>query len=47
MKEDEILLHVDFAESYQNTQQNEIQSSYFGHNIFSICTAWCYVRNTD
>ena len=46
MKEDEILLHVDFTESCQNSQQNEIQSAYFGHNNFSTFTAYCYVSNT-
>ena len=47
MKEDEILLYVDFAESYQNTQQNKVQSAYFGHNNLSFFTACCYVRITE
>ena len=46
MKEDEISRHIEFAESYQNMQQKEIQNAYFGHNTFSIFTACCYVRNT-
>ena len=31
LREDEILIHVYFAESYENKQQDEIQSAYFGH----------------
>ena len=30
MQENEIVLHVDYSESYNNTQQDEIQSVYFG-----------------
>ena len=26
-----LLVHVDFAESYRNDQQNEIKSAYFGN----------------
>ena len=31
MGENEMLVHVDFAENYENKQQSEIQSAYFGH----------------
>lgn len=31
MGENEMLVHVDFAEKYENKQQLEIQSAYFGH----------------
>ena len=41
-----ILVHKDFAESYQNIPQNKIQKAYFGHNNFSICTTCCYIRST-
>ena len=41
----EILVHVDYAESYKNVQQNEIQSAYFGNSIFSIFTACCYTKS--
>jgi len=40
----QILVHVDFAESYKNSQQNEIQSAYFGNSTFSIFTAFCYTK---
>ena len=43
----QILVHVDYAESYKNSQQNEIQSAYFGNSIFSIFTACCYTKLLD
>ena len=43
----ELLMHVDYSESYVNTQQQEIQSAYFGHSTFSIFTACCYLRRED
>ena len=41
----EILVHVDYAESYKNVHQNEIHSAYFGNSIFSIFTACCYTKS--
>ena len=41
----EILVHVDYAESYKNVHQNEIQSAYFGSSIFSIFIACCYSKS--
>ena len=38
----EILVHVDYAESYKNVHRDEIQSGYFGNSIFRIFTACCY-----
>ena len=43
----QILVHVDYAESYKNSQQNEIQSAYFGKSTFSIFTAVCYTKFLD
>ena len=40
----EILVYVDYAESYKNVHQNEIRSAYFGNSIFSIFTACCYTK---
>ena len=40
----EILVHVDYAKSYKNVQQNEIQNTYFGNSIFSIFTTCCYTK---
>ena len=44
LEEDEILLHVDYSENYENKQQGEIQRAYFGHTTFSLFTACCYLR---
>ena len=39
-----MLVHVDFAESYRNDQQNEIKSTYFGNQSFSLFTLCCYFK---
>ena len=39
-----MLVHVDFAESYRNDQQNEIQNAYFGNQSFSLFTSCCYFK---
>ena len=39
-----MLVHVDFAESYRNDQQNEIKSAYFGNQSFSLFTSCCYFK---
>ena len=38
----EVLIHCDYSENYKNTQQNEIQSAYFGQSSFSLLTACIY-----
>ena len=43
----QILVHVDHAESYKNSQQNKIQSAYFGNSTFSIFTACCYTKSLE
>ena len=43
----QILLHVECAESYKNSQQNEIQSAYLGNSTFSIFAACCYTKWLD
>ena len=44
----DLLVHVDFAESYRNDQQDEIQSAYFGNQSFSLFTSFCYyLTDTD
>ena len=47
LAKNEILIHVDYSESYENKQQREIQSTYFGHTTFSIFTACCYLRDAE
>jgi len=44
LKEGQLLMQVDYSESYKNAEQNEIQSAYFGHTCFSIFTACCYYK---
>ena len=34
-----MLVHVGYSESYENKQQDECQSAYFGHSTLSIFTA--------
>ena len=43
----QILVDVDYAESYKNSQQNEIQSAYFGDSLFSIFTACCCTKSLN
>ena len=43
----DLLVHVDYSESYENKQQHEIQSAYFGQTTFSIFTACCYLRDSE
>ena len=47
LKTNEFIIHVDYSENYEDTEQDEIQSAYFGHNSFSIFTACCYTRRID
>ena len=45
LENDEILMQVDYGESYKNAEQDEIQSAYFGHTCFSLFTACIYYRD--
>ena len=47
LSENNIMLHVDFAESYKNDQQDVIQSEYFGNHCFRIFTACCYAESPN
>ena len=49
LKEDEIILSVDFSKNYDNKQHHEIQNACSGHEAFTLYTAACYHRshNTD
>ena len=38
IKADEVVVHVDFSENYDNKQQHATQSAYFGYQQFSIYT---------
>ena len=39
-----MLVHVDFAESYRNDNENEIQSDYSGNQSFLLFTSCCYFK---
>ena len=38
LQENGVTLHIDYFKSFNDTQQDEIQSAYFGNLIFSIFT---------
>ena len=44
---DDLMVQVDFAESYKNDHQNAIQSAYFENQCFSIFTACCYSKVSE
>ena len=44
MPENAILLHVDDAENYENMQQGECQSAYFGYTPLTIFFAATYTK---
>ena len=46
LKPGEALIHVDHSESYSNSEQDEVQSAYFGEQNFSIFTSCSYYRDS-
>ena len=47
LKTGEALIHEDYSENYNNTQQDEIQSVYSGQQNFSIFTYCSYYRESE
>ena len=47
LKDNEMLIHVDYSENYKNKQQNEIKSAFYGQGLFTIFTARIYVKNEE
>ena len=47
LKLEEALIHVDYSESYNNAQQDEIQSVYFDQLNFSIFTSRSYCHEAE
>ena len=45
--ENDLMLHVEFAESYKNDQQDAMQSAYFGNQCFRIFTECCYAKSPN
>ena len=41
---DTVIIQVDFAENYNNIQKNATQSSYFGHQSFTLYTACAWYK---
>ena len=46
LKENEVILSVDFSRNYDNKQVHEVQSAYFGHENFTLYTAACYFHKS-
>ena len=44
LSDNELMIYVDYSESYKNQEQGEVQSAYFGHQNFSLFTACVYYR---
>ena len=44
LSDGDLLVHVDFTESYRNDQQMEIKSAYFVKQSFSLFTSCCYFK---
>ena len=47
LADNDLMVQVDFAESYKNDQQDPIQSAYFGNQCFTIFMACCYFNIDD
>ena len=45
LKDNEMLIHVDYSENYKNKQQDEIKSAFYGQGQFTIYTACIYVKH--
>ena len=41
LTDNDLMVQVDFAESYKNDQHNALQSAYFGNQCFGIFTVCC------
>ena len=44
LSDGDLLVHDDFAETYRNDQQNEIQSAYFENESFSLFPSCCFFK---
>ena len=45
LKQNDLLIHVEYSKNYNNEQQWEIQGAYFRHASFNIFTACCYFKD--
>ena len=46
LRDEDLLVHVNFAENYRNDQQNKVRSPYLGHQSFSLFTSCCYYKGS-
>ena len=46
LKENEVILSVDFSRNDENKQLHEVQSAYFDHENFTLYTAACYFHKS-
>ena len=44
LSDGDLLVHDDFAETYRNDQQNEIQSAYFENESFPLFPSCCFFK---
>ena len=47
LSENNLMLHVNFDESYKSDKQDVIHSVYFGYQCFSIFTWCCYTKSSS
>ena len=47
LKENDVILHVDYSESYERKHQNKAQRACFDHTAISIFTACCYLKDEN
>ena len=47
LKDEELVIHVDYSENYKNKQQSEIKAGYYGQGQFSLFTVVIYMKQND
>ena len=46
LKDDEAILSADFSCDYENKQRHRIQSASFEHEVFTVFTTACYIKDS-
>ena len=46
LKENKVILSIDFSQNYENKQLHEVQSAYFSHENFTLYTTACYFHKS-
>ena len=47
LKDEELVIHVDYSENYKNKQQSEIKAGYYGQGQFSLFVVVIYMKQHD